>query len=265
MENGGVRVHGESGQAVLLLPGGAESCDGFFPGLVEGLVADPGCRVIVHDRPGTGTATDDGALADAASHLSALIDSLDCGPVVVVGQSLGGAVAVLLAREHPEKVAGLVLLDPTPIDDPRTCAGLERAVGVLGKLSTVPVLRHVFPRVVKAAVLRAARRQDLRPDCEAAFVRTADADLPTLGRAVRGITALSKEVRGAALPRLPAVVVTADRKPDTAMRRSHERFAAAFGGRVECWPGATHSVHLDHPDETLATVRELVSEVGRAA
>ncbi|EMD24210.1 alpha/beta fold hydrolase [Amycolatopsis azurea] len=265
MENGGVRVHGESGQPVLLLPGGAESCEGFFPGLVEGLVDDPGCRVIVHDRPGTGTSTDEGTLADAASRLSALIDSLDCGPVVVVGQSLGGAVAVLLARDHPEQVAGLVLLDPTPIDDPRTCAGLERATGVLGKVSTVPVLRQVFPRVVHTAVARAARRQDLRPDCEAAFLRTADADLPTLARAVRGISALAKDLQGAELPRLPAVVVTADRKRDSAMRRSHERFAAAFGGRVECWPGATHSVHLDHPDETLATVREVVTQVGRAA
>ncbi|OXM44852.1 alpha/beta fold hydrolase [Amycolatopsis alba] len=262
MENGGVRVHGDSGQPVLLLPGGAESCDGFFPGLVEGLVADPGCRVIVHDRPGTGTSTDDGALADAAAHLSALVDSLDRGPVVVVGQSLGGAVAVLFARAYPEKVAGLVLLDPTPIDDPRTCAALERTVGALGKLSTVPVLRQVFPRVAHAAVVRAARRQKLRPDCEAAFVRTANLDAPMLARAVRGITALAKEVQGAVLPRLPAVVVTADRKPDSAMRRSHERFAAAFGGRVECWPGATHSVHLDHPEETLATVRDVVAQAG---
>ncbi|MBB5857452.1 alpha/beta fold hydrolase [Amycolatopsis umgeniensis] len=263
MEFDGVRVHGESGQPVLLLPGGAEACDGFFPGLVEGLVADPGCRVIVHDRPGTGASADDGALAEAASHLSALIDRLGLGPVVVVGQSLGGAVAVLLAREHPEQVAGLVLLDPTPIDDPRTCAGLERAMGVLGSISTVPVLRSVFPRVVHAAVVRSARRQELRPDCEAAFVRTGDLDAPMLAKAVRGITALAKGVRGADLPRLPSVVVTADRKPDSAMRRSHERLAAAFGGRVECWPGATHSVHLDHPDETLATVRDLVARVGR--
>jgi hypothetical protein len=39
----GVRVHG----------GGARTGDGFFPGLVEGLTADPGVRVIAGDRVGS--------------------------------------------------------------------------------------------------------------------------------------------------------------------------------------------------------------------
>lgn len=265
MEIDGVRVHGESGQAVLLLPGGAEACDGFFPGLVEGLVADPGCRVIVHDRPGTGTATVDGTLAGAADHLAALIAQLGCGPVVVVGQSLGGAVGVLLARDHPEQVAGLVLLDPTVINDPRTCTFLERMTRVLGAAAAVPGLRSVLSRALRASLVRATRRQRLRPDCEAAQLRMADIDIPVLARAVRGITELSRGFREADLPRVPSVVVTADRKPDTAMRRGHTRLAAAFGGEVVCWPGATHGVHLDHPDETLATVRALVTRVTSAA
>lgn len=261
MEIDGVRVHGESGQPVLLLPGGAEACAGFFPGLVEGLVADPGCRVIVHDRPGTGTSAVDGTLAGAADHLSDLIDRLGCGPVVVVGQSLGGAVGVLLARAHPEKVAGLALLDPTVINDPRTCSALERMTRVLGTLASVPGLRSVLNRVVRASIVRSARRGRLRPDCEAAYLGMADMDIPELARAVRGITELSRGLREADLPRLPSVVVTADRKPEAAMHRGHVRLAEAFGGRLVCWPGATHSVHLDHPDETLATVREVVTKV----
>ncbi|MEA5366792.1 alpha/beta hydrolase [Amycolatopsis sp., V23-08] len=260
MEIDGVQVHGESGPPVLLLPGGAESCDGFFPGLVEGLTA----RVIVHDRPGTGTSTVDGSLAGAAAHLSALIDRLGCGPVVVVGQSLGGAAGVLLARDHPEQVAGLVLLDPTPINDARTCAGLERMTVALGRLASVPGLRRPLAAAFRAAALRSGRRQKLRPDCAAALARTAELDIPTLARSVRGITDLARGLREADLPRLPAVVVTADRKPDHAVRQAHERLATAFGGSVVSWPGATHSVHLDHPDEVLATVRELLARVSSA-
>lgn len=265
MEIDGVRVHGEAGQAVLLLPGGAETCDGFFPGIVDGLLADPGCRVIVHDRPGTGASTVPGTLAGAADHLSALIDRLGCGPVVVVGQSLGGAVGVLLARDHPEQVAGLVLLDPTVINDPRTCAVLERMTRVLGTLASAPGVRSVLTRAVRASIVRSGRRRQLRPDCEAAYLGMADMDIPMLARAVRGITALSRGFRESDLPRRPSVVVTADRKPGAAMYRGHVRLAEALGGHLVSWPGATHGVHLDHPEETLETVRELVARVSAAA
>ncbi|MCS7477923.1 alpha/beta fold hydrolase [Umezawaea endophytica] len=253
-----VRTQG-TGLPVLLLPGGAESCEGFFPGLPEGLVADPGCQVVLHDRPGTGISTADGSLAGAASHLNSLVDEIGAGPVVLAGQSLGGAVAVLFAAAHPEKVAGVVLLDPTPINDARVCARLERAMRVLGALAAVPGPGGLLSAAMRAATRRAALRARLRADCEAAMIRTGGADLPRLARAVRGITALSQGLREDALPQVPAVVVTADRAQDSVVRRSHTRLAAAFGGSVVCWPGATHSVHLDHPDETLAVVRDVVT------
>lgn len=44
--------------------------------------------------------------------LASLIESQADGPVVVVGHSFGGAVALHLAAQCPDLVAGLVLLDP---------------------------------------------------------------------------------------------------------------------------------------------------------
>ncbi|MEJ2867758.1 alpha/beta fold hydrolase [Actinomycetospora sp. OC33-EN08] len=252
-----VRVVGRSGPAVLLLPGGAESADGFFPGLVEGLVADPGCRVLLHDRPGTGRATTTGRLDGAAEHLARV--TRDHGPVVVVGQSLGGAVATLFARDHPELVAALVLLDPTPINAPRVCTRLERTMQALGVLCRVPVLHRLLARALRAQLARERRRLDLRPDCAEAHERISDADLPTLARSVEGLASLSRGFREADLPSPPAVVVTADRKPGHPIRQAHERLAAALGAQVVRWLGAGHDLHLDHPDETLAVVREVAA------
>jgi pimeloyl-ACP methyl ester carboxylesterase len=48
-------------------------------------------------------------LADCADDVAALLDHYDTGPVIAVGYSMGGPVAQLLWRRHPEKVAGLVL------------------------------------------------------------------------------------------------------------------------------------------------------------
>ncbi|MET9230138.1 alpha/beta hydrolase [Lentzea sp. NPDC003310] len=260
MRSDETRGYGDSGPPVLLLPGGAESCDGFFPGLREGLATT--AQVIEHDRPGTGSSTVDGSLAGAPAALAAVIEELGRGPVVVVGQSLGGAVGVLLAREHPELVTGLVLLDPTPINEPRSCAQIERMMGVLGRAAAVPGLRTLVAASFRKAALRTAR--GLRPDCAAAAERTAQLDIPRLARAVRGLTTLSQGLREAELPQRPAVVVTAERKPDHVVRRAHARLATAFGGELVSWPGATHSVHLDHPDEVLATVRDLVGRVAAA-
>jgi pimeloyl-ACP methyl ester carboxylesterase len=48
-------------------------------------------------------------LADCADDAAAVVEQLGGGPVVAVGYSLGGPVAQLLWRRHPEQVRGLVL------------------------------------------------------------------------------------------------------------------------------------------------------------
>ena len=81
-------------------------------------------RVIAFDRPGFGlserpavTPDESGAqnpyTPEAQVALSAgLLDSLGVKKAVLVGNSAGGAIAVNFALVHPERVAGLILVDP---------------------------------------------------------------------------------------------------------------------------------------------------------
>jgi pimeloyl-ACP methyl ester carboxylesterase len=48
-------------------------------------------------------------LADCADDVSALVDTLGTGPVILVGYSLGGVIAQMTWRRHRDRVAGLVL------------------------------------------------------------------------------------------------------------------------------------------------------------
>lgn len=56
----------------------------------------------------------DGSIGDWFEDARAAILTLTEGPQVLVGSSMGGWIALLMAREHPEKVAGLVTVAAAP-------------------------------------------------------------------------------------------------------------------------------------------------------
>jgi pimeloyl-ACP methyl ester carboxylesterase len=74
-------------------------------------------RVILVDRPGHGWSERPGGVADAsparqAALIAAVLDRIGVARFVLLGHSLGGAVASALALALPARVAGLVLLAP---------------------------------------------------------------------------------------------------------------------------------------------------------
>jgi len=113
----GARLHVvERGQgpAVLLVHGLAGQLCHFTYAIVDQLATQ--YRVVAVDRPGSGYSVRSpgasAALGAQADVLAALIDELGLGRPLVVGHSLGGAVALVLAQRHPARVAGLLLLAP---------------------------------------------------------------------------------------------------------------------------------------------------------
>jgi pimeloyl-ACP methyl ester carboxylesterase len=47
--------------------------------------------------------------------IASLIGALRLGKVVAVGHSMGGITALQLGADHPDKVAGIVMVDPAPL------------------------------------------------------------------------------------------------------------------------------------------------------
>jgi pimeloyl-ACP methyl ester carboxylesterase len=100
------------GPVVLLLHGwGGDGAD--WSGLAAGLVADH--RVLVPDHRGHGRSSVPEGPYDAktlAADAATLLRACNVGSAVVVGHSLGGAVASALAVEEPALVDALVLVEP---------------------------------------------------------------------------------------------------------------------------------------------------------
>lgn len=75
-----------------------------------------GFRLIALDRPGSGYSTRaagrDGRLSEQARFIAGFIDELGLDRPLLVGHSLGGAIALRVALDYPDKVSGLALLSP---------------------------------------------------------------------------------------------------------------------------------------------------------
>jgi pimeloyl-ACP methyl ester carboxylesterase len=102
------------GRPLLLIHGLAGQMRNFGRPMIDDLARDH--RVIRIDRPGSGYSprlpSRRAHLAEQAAAVAALIDELGLDRPVLVGHSLGGALALAVAIRHPDKVSALALIAP---------------------------------------------------------------------------------------------------------------------------------------------------------
>jgi pimeloyl-ACP methyl ester carboxylesterase len=103
-----------SGPPLLLIHGLAGQMRNFTHSLFDRLKSD--YRVVVLDRPGSGYSTrppDAPATISAqAATIARFANAIGLDQPVVVGHSLGGAIALALALDHPNQVSALALIAP---------------------------------------------------------------------------------------------------------------------------------------------------------
>ena len=98
------------GRPVLLLHGYSDSCRSYKP-VFEAMPTT--VRLLAPSLRGhgdSGRPLDGYRTRDFAEDMAAFIRTMDVGPVVIVGHSMGSAIAMRLSIDHPELVSGLVLI-----------------------------------------------------------------------------------------------------------------------------------------------------------
>lgn len=116
--------------AIVLIHGLAGQMRNFGEALLEDLERD--WRLILVDRPGSGWSTRapraSSSLWQQADTIARFIRALGLERPAIVGHSLGGALALTLASEHPDVVSRLLLICPLTQDErtvPQAFKGLE--------------------------------------------------------------------------------------------------------------------------------------------
>ena len=109
------RVRG-SGPTVVWMGGFRSDMEGTKAVALDDAARERGWNYVRYDHFAHGASSGDWRQATIGrwrEDAVALVDSLE-GPVVPVGSSMGGWVALLLAAARPDRLAGLVLVNPAP-------------------------------------------------------------------------------------------------------------------------------------------------------
>ncbi len=208
-----------------------------------------GFRVVAFDNRGFGFSNRPPAGYTNAAYarlVVALLDSLRIPEAVLVGHSMGGAIAAEVALAHPERVRGLALLDPAGFGvwQPR----LYRVARwpIVGALATGLRGRGFTARVLRSAYADPGKVTEA--DVDQYYAPVAQRDY---GRALRGVL---REFRFDALPgRLAAV-----RAPTLVLWGEQDRWIPPAVGRrlaaelprgaLVVLPGAGHAIQEEAPD-----------------
>ena len=233
-------------------------------------------RVIVVDRPGCGHSERRGpeaaTLPEQARMIAAFLDAIGVETAAVVGHSLGGAVALQLARQHPGKVRALALLCPLtqPLDaPPAPFRGLAVATPWLRRL-LARTLAVPMARRMGEATLRAVFAPEPVPDDF--LVRGGGA----LGLRPKGFLGASEDL--VAVPAAAAALAARHREPiapggilygaeDAVLdpERQGRASAEALPGFVyETLPGRGHMIPFTAPEAAADFVRRMAARADAA-
>lgn len=188
--------------------------------------------------------------------LAALLDDLGGAPVVLVGQSMGGGIALRYAMAHPSQISRLALINPT---------GLSR-VPFIQTLQLVPpiLLEVIGPRLVPRWVVGHILKRLAYGD--GSLVTERDIDeywAPTqLAGFVHAARALIGEldwsiVSDAEAQSLGVETLVILGEHDRLLRTTREQALRLPNTRVERFPGG-HCANEEHPDVVYGALEAFI-------
>jgi pimeloyl-ACP methyl ester carboxylesterase len=257
---GGYRLHlwctGDRAPAVVLDAGLAGTSAGW--GFVQPEIARF-TRVCSYDRAGMGYSEPGPSPRTARRIASELAELLArsgiTGPVVLVGESIAGFNVRVFAADHPERAAGLVLVDASHEDDAHEAPAMARFVPLLSTMGIFRLLGVSFGQRVESlapSVQGYARATRFR----AAGYQAAADEIMHIGQTVSEVRTTRRKLT------IPVLVVTGARGADENWRRLQQDEASlSERGCLITAHESGHVVAIDQPQVVVHAIRTVVEIV----
>ncbi|WNG59606.1 alpha/beta fold hydrolase [Archangium gephyra] len=212
----------------------------------------PGLRAISHDLRGRGLTRGPAlpqSLPTHAADLHGLLDSLGLMRVHLIGHSLGSAVAMQLALEHPERVHTLTVLAPAWVD------GMPAAYNLPSHQLSLHDNREYFATAMRGMAPGAPDDSLWQQLLDEGHQQHRDASLAT----IQALVDWAPGERLKALHALPSLVVSGETDPLSTVDMG-KRCASLLGARHHVMKGVGHSPNLETPRDFLEVWREFATE-----
>ncbi len=207
----------------------------------------PGWRAVVPDlrgfgRSGPGT-EDDWTMDTFADDLAGLIRSLELGPVVLCGLSMGGYVAFAFWRRHRDLCRGLVLADTRAEAD--TEAGRANRYEMADRVLAEG--KGFVADAMLPMLLSARTRQEQPPVVRRVRDMIGATTARTIARAQRAMAARPDSTRDLGGIDVPVLVVAGEEDAIVPADATDNMAARIPGARLHLVPGAGHLSPMEQP------------------
>jgi pimeloyl-ACP methyl ester carboxylesterase len=258
---GGYRLHlwctGDGAPAVILDAGLGGTSAGW--GFVQPEVARF-TRVCSYDRAGMGY-SDPGPSPRTARRIASELAELLArsgmpGPVVLVGESIAGFTVRVFVSDHPERAAGLVLVDASHEDDAHEVPGMARFVPLLSTIGVFRLLGVTFGGRVESTA-PSVRRYAQATSFRAAGYQAAADEIIHIRETVSEVRSSRRKLT------IPVLVVTGARGADETWRRLQQDEASlSERGCLIVAQNSGHVVSVTQPEVVVDAIRTVV-EIAR--
>jgi pimeloyl-ACP methyl ester carboxylesterase len=254
---GGYRLHlwctGNGAPAVILDTGLGGSSAGW--GFVQPDVARF-TRVCSYDRAGMGYSDPGPSPRTArriASELAKLLDrSGIAGPVVLVGASIAGFNVRVFASDHPERAAGLILVDASHEADAHEAPRMARFVPLLSTVGVLRLFGVSFGQQVES-LPPSVQRYALATRFRAARYQAAADEIIHIRESVSEVRSSRRKLT------IPVVVVTGARGADENWRQLQQDLTSlSERGCLMIARESGHVVMVDQPEVVVDAIRTVV-------